>query len=170
MTITEYLTYQSNDAIKEFSNNMIQSLVAIQNVNIKKYAKKFNWEILNLEHTNPQKVILIKKEKNDIPELWVSADYTNYRRAFKLYLSKYFKINDLNRLYHVDHVVSRNTFKNINSFYYIRLFLISGELNCKYGALYEKLLSQHNNKKNELGDFHTSYLNLFKPLGLTLQI
>ena len=139
MTITEYLTYQSNDAIKEFSNNMIQSLVAIQNVNIKKYAKKFNWEILNLEHTNPQKVILIKKEKNDIPELWVSADYTNYRKAFKLYLSKYFEINNLNRLYHVDHSIPRNTFKNKNSVYYIRLFLISGELNCKYGSLYEKL-------------------------------
>lgn len=156
---------QEKDSTYQFSNNMVEFLAATTYERIHRHAKEFNWNISHIKHTDQKKVLVIKKAKkakNKFPELWVSSTYTRYRHAFKNFLDEYFQIKFIPAKYHVDHIISRKIFLKKHPEYFIRLFLLDRKTNCKYGALYEKLLAHYENKKDINDGYHISYINMAK--------
>ena len=144
---------------------MVEFLAATTYERIHRHAKEFNWNISHIKHTDQKKVLVIKKAKkakNKFPELWVSSTYTRYRHAFKNFLDEYFQIKFIPAKYHVDHIISRKIFLKKHPEYFIRLFLLDRKTNCKYGALYEKLLAHYENKKDINDGYHISYINMAK--------
>lgn len=141
---------------------MTEFLAATTYERIYRHAKEYNWNISYVKHTDQKKVLVIEKAKNKFPELWVSSTYTRYRHAFRNFLNEYFQIDKIPANYHVDHVISRKIFLKKHPEYFIRLFLLDRKTNCKYGALYEKLLAHFENKKDINGGYHISYMNMAK--------
>lgn len=162
LSIKDYISRQEENATYQFSNNMTEFLAATTYERIYRHAKEYNWNISYVKHTDQKKVLVIEKAKNKFPELWVSSTYTRYRHAFRNFLNEYFKIDKIPANYHVDHVISRKIFLKKHPEYFIRLFLLDRKTNCKYGALYEKLLAHFENKKDINGGYHISYMNMAK--------
>lgn len=168
ISIENYISLQEKDSTYQFSNNMTEFLAATTYEKIHRYAKEYNWNISYVKHTAQKKVLVIEKAKNKFPELWVSSTYTRYRHAFKTFLDEYFQIKFIPAKYHVAHIISRKIFLKKHPEYFIRLFLLDRKTNCKYGALYEKLLAQFESKKDINGGYHISYINMAKIYNIEL--
>ena len=164
--IIDFIKKQEKDSIWQFGNGMSEFLAATTQERLYRHSREYNWKPSFLPHTNSQKVLIIKKSNSDFPELWVSSTYTRYRNAFKIYLRHYFGIDNFSSEFHVDHLLSKNTFGKNHPEYFIRLFLIPSYINCSYGAFFEKKQSNCDREKDINGGYHVSFENMYKILNV----
>jgi hypothetical protein len=164
-----FVELQKKSLIKELKYKPAQCLSATTRERLFCHLKDFGWEIGKLSKTRFEKVIIIKKEHSIIPEIWVCSSYTKYREAFSKYLLEYFSYQGrIPQNYHIDHSLPRLRFGKLYPDYFIRLFLIDREVNCSYGAVYEKELYGSESNEEPYGGFHTNLITILKVLGYSI--
>ena len=168
MLLEEFLELQEKDIEIQFRENMSKCLAATTKERLYEHAKSYNWKLNYVAHTDKNKVILVTKKSNLLPEIWVCSTYTCYRNAYKKFLLEYFNISDLPKNYHVDHFLPKGIFKQNHPEYFIRLMLIPCKNNYLFGADTEKLQIHFQAKKGINGGYHVSYINLAKFYGYFL--
>ena len=148
---------------------MTHCLSATTKQRLFKHAQSYNWKIEVLPKTRFENVLIIKKNNSIIPEIWVCSTYTKYKRAFSKFLMEYFRLDfEISKDYHVDHSLPKIRFKKLYLDYFIRLFLIDKNINCSYGATYEKMFFEKEFNQKPNGGFHISMITILKVLGYSI--
>ncbi|ULQ60769.1 hypothetical protein K7I13_05740 [Brucepastera parasyntrophica] len=165
----DFINLQKESLLYELKNRMAECLSATTKERLFRHAKTYNWEISVLPKTDFGKVLIIKKQGSKIPEIWVCSTYTKYRAAFNKYLFEYFNISEkIPQKYHVDHSLPKSRFGKNFPDYFIRLFLINHDVNCSYGAVFEKTFYQFESTKKPSGGFHVDLIATLKIFGYSL--
>ena len=161
---------QKNAIIDEFVNNMATCLVSTTHERLIKHSREYGWELHALPGTNIESVVILKKSQDAFPEIWVRWCYTNYRRAFGIYLQQWHNLQNVRIPYQlqVDHLQPTHRFKNGDPNYFIRLCLLDRKTNSSYGAGFEKSFNKEERNKPPIGGIHMDWMAFLKAYGILL--
>lgn len=169
-SIDHFLVKQKQAIVHEFTKNMGDCLVATTHEKLKMHSQFDGWELKPLPGTSKKSVLVIHKRKDAFPELWVRWNYTNYRKAFGIYLKKIHGLasSSIPIEFQVDHLEATSRFCPDHPIYFIRVCLLNRKINASYGASFEKAFNKTEQEHIPSGGFHMSWMAFLKAYGIFL--
>lgn len=168
--LNHFLAKQKQAIVHEFTENMGDCLVATTPEKLNMHSQLYGWELNPLPGTSKKSVLVVRKRKGAFPELWVRWNYTNYRKAFSIYLQKVHGLdsNSIPIEFQVDHLEATSRFHPDHPTYFIRVCLLDRKINASYGASFEKAFNKTEQKHRPNGGFHMSWMAFLKAYGIFL--
>jgi hypothetical protein len=169
-SLNSYIEAQKSALKIQFTKHMTFCLAATTHARIQEHAEHYGWKIEPIPGIKASSALVIKKRDGAFPEIWARHDYHGYRKAFQNYLRTFFQISDkLPTTFQVDHMHPTLLFKEDRQNYFIRLFLISQDVNSSFGAGFEKTFYNMESERNNInGGYHMDWITLLKAFEIKL--
>lgn len=166
-SIRDFLTKQNQALLHDFSKSK-QCIVAINPEQLLFRQRFDGWKIEKLAGCLLSSAFILTKPGYG-PECWARWDYSRYRKAFNSYLALLYSnpLTGLSPAVQVDHLEPRIRFQKGDR-YYVRLHLVSRNINASYGAGFEQNFYREERTKPLFGTVPMSWLGFCKATNIPL--
>lgn len=165
MTLAEFLRHQRQSLVNEMRAEWADpSFMTLPRSRLEQLRTEGALKVKQLNELSSDSLVL-KFIEHD-PQLWVDTGLRAYRKTFQSYLKNEFNVKEpLPRGLHVDHLDPVFKFSNCIEGVYVRLVLVPGCINSRYGAGFERQSNQYNKTLSRPSGHNLTYMAFFKAVG-----